>query len=268
MGKGTSTAQANTQSAAAEPKASRPAQNPFPFAPVSLRQNSTPGASLQASAAGESSPAVGAQSGGQVAASISTTVFPAERRLMTRVFERWHSVILAACRMSSVPAVFLAALTANESSGYADARRFEPAVFAHLEAVARGERRAYGAITRVRLEQKLKACTGSKTADEVLHDLATSWGLTQIMGYHLAGRSEPVSELMNPEFHFHFALELLAGFAREFHLNPAKDFEEMFHCWNTGQPYGPPRGPATYDPHYVENGMRRMEIYSEIQNRR
>jgi len=36
-------------------------------------------------------------------------------------------------------------------------------------------------------------------------------------------------------------------------------FEELFRCWNTGRPYG-----KTYDPAYVETGLRRMTIYREL----
>jgi len=32
----------------------------------------------------------------------------------------------------------------------------------------------------------------------------------------------------------------------------------LFRCWNTGRPDG-----KTADPAYVENGLRRMEIYRE-----
>lgn len=239
----------------------------------------------------------------------------AEQKLVARVLERCHAAIDEACKLSSVPAEFLGGLTANESGGNAAAARFEPAVYGHLAEVARGERPNYGAITFPTLARELdnvlhpKACefhaefltptfTENHAAalaplqDEALRELATSWGFTQIMGYHVIGRggfgsqaaqgdseqeiqdsrskiqdskvSQGVRALLDPAVHFRVALELLAEFCHRFALDPRREFAEMFHCWNTGQPYGPPRGPATYDPRYVENGLRRMAVYKEL----
>jgi hypothetical protein len=247
---------------------------------------------------------------------------PAELHLMQRVFDRCSAAISKACSFSSVPAAFLGALTANESGGDATAVRFEPAVYAHLAAVSRGERHAYGSITEPELDSEIadllhpkaasyherfldvmdslqSAATGVTASvgqttggqrpplhqpaggqgpalqqppggqrpplqqeDETLRELATSWGFTQIMGYHLIGRAAAIADLLEPDFHFHLAIELLAGFAHEFGLSLSSEFRELFACWNTGRPYG-----ETFDPHYIENGMRRMEIYSEIEKR-
>ncbi len=110
--------------------------------------------------------------------------------------------------------------------------------------------------------------------DEILRELASSWGFTQIMGYHTLGRAgratrqltgataDTVRDLTEPRFHFRVALELLADFAARFELDLAREFEEMFRCWNTGSPYG-----ATFDPEYVEKGLRRMEICRELAER-
>ena len=76
------------------------------------------------------------------------------------------------------------------------------------------------------------------------------------MGYHMAGRAGTPRDLFEPRFHFRVALELLGQFAERYELNLRRDFGEMFRCWNTGQPYG-----ETTDPHYVANGLRRMELY-------
>ena len=52
---------------------------------------------------------------------------------------------------SSVPASFLGALVANESGGNVLAKRFEPAVLAHLWEVLLGRKAAYGTIGRTDL---------------------------------------------------------------------------------------------------------------------
>ena len=177
------------------------------------------------------------------------------------------------------PAQFLAALIANESAGDPGAVRFEPAVYRHLSRVAEGKSPRYGSLRRAEVVAeiddilhpkaaafhaefltagfgKAQAARLAKTPDEALRELATSWGLTQIMGYHMVGRTGTPRDLVEPRFHLRVAQELLAEFAERYELNLARDFAEMFRCWNTGQPYG-----VTTDPAYVENGQRRMEQY-------
>ena len=206
----------------------------------------------------------------------------AERRLVARVFERCGGVIEEACASSALPAEFLVALVANESGGRADARRFEPGVYRHLQAVARGERLSYGSLTAADLDAEaaellppddtklharyLTQAFGERHGqniqqcpDEVLRQLASSWGYTQIMGYHMAGRAGTVRDLLDAPFHFRLALQLLSEFAADYRLDPGHEFSELFCCWNTGRPYG-----KTFDPHYVENGLRRMRICRQL----
>jgi hypothetical protein len=217
--------------------------------------------------------------------------------LMTRVFERCHPYLVPACARSSVPAEFLGALTANESGGSLDAARFEPAVYRHLQAVATGESPAYGHLraqdlranpeddsapaaerdVEDRLHPKAADYHGryltvpfsanhapefAAVPDDRLREYATSWGFTQIMGYHVVGRGGDVRALVNPDEHYRFALELLTEFAADYKLDLAAEFEEMFRCWNTGQPYG-----KTFDPAYVSKGLGRMQMYRDVMYR-
>jgi len=205
-----------------------------------------------------------------------------ERRLVERVYERCHQNILQACAYSSVPPEFLGALTANESGGNAKAARFEPAVYRHLKAVVSGEAPAYAGIRAGELDAEIAEMLHPKAGDfharfltapfaeqhraeiaaleeEALRELASSWGFTQIMGYHLIGRKGTVRDLLDAAFNFRLAIELLAEFAGRYELDLAREFEEMFRCWNTGSPYG-----VTFDPEYARKGLLRMEIYREI----
>lgn len=206
----------------------------------------------------------------------------AEQRLVARVFQHCNAAILDACESSSVPPEFLGALTANESGGNAGAARFEPAVYRHLAAVIAGKSPAYGSLAAGDLQAKVGLIAHRKSEDyhgqflnppfaaqhhgalseledETLRELATSWGYTQIMGYHLVGRAGTVPDLIEPAFHFHLALTLLAEFAAHHQLDLTREFAEMFCCWNTGRPYS-----KCYDPHYVENGLARMDLYREL----
>jgi hypothetical protein len=224
------------------------------------------------------------------AGAASASAIPApDDRLMERVRERCGAAIFQATALSSVPPEFLAALVANESAGVATAARFEPAVYRHLAELSQGSRRAYGSVSAPSLEAEvadllhpkapsfheryldagfssLAAPALAHSSEEALRELATSWGYTQIMGYHLIGRAGPdkieagtVQDLLDPEFHFRLALTLLAEFAAHFELNLAVEFHEMFCCWNTGRPDG-----STFDPDYITKGLARMAIYRRI----
>ena len=177
---------------------------------------------------------------------------------MLRIKTRWGPAIQEACKYSSVPQEFLAALIANESGGNSEAQRFERGVFRKLCAVRAGDLREYGGITHAFL---------ASTEDTSLRDWATSWGLTQIMGYHVARRPGGVEILKVPASHLKFALGLLGEFVEHLQLNPKAEFEEMFRCWNSGAPYDDAKTARiegkTFDPKYVARGLARMKIYRE-----
>ena len=206
----------------------------------------------------------------------------AERRLIRRVWTFCHRFVVEACKYSSVPPAFLGALTANESGGDLGATRFEPAVYAHLRAIADGRIAGFGLVCAGNLAPELtdmlqakasafharfldapfaaeQADTLARAEDEVLRQLATSWGPTQIMGYHMVGRPGTTRDLLEPMFHYRVALSLLTQFAETYRLDVTRDFAGMFRCWNTGRPDG-----RTFDPHYVESGLRRMGFYREL----
>jgi hypothetical protein len=213
-----------------------------------------------------------------------------DEKLMQRIRARWGKTISEAAHLSSVAPKFLAALTANESCGDPNASRFEPAVYRHLCDVRAGKRPNYGAVTFDNLQTEVGEMatmdssrserdgndesqrTGEyhalclptldsrlPTPDMDLRALATSWGLTQVMGYHMVGRPGTVGALQNPEHHYYIACELLAEFAERYGFDVTADFEAMFRCWNTGRPDG-----KTYDPNYVPNGLRRMAVYHAL----
>ena len=121
-------------------------------------------------------------------------------------------------------------MKADESGGDPNSTRYEETLFARLAAQYPGW-----------TEQRTK-------------DNCTSWGLTQILGVNYSG---PPSELADPERNLIQALRMIAEFAERFGLDVTKDFDELFHCWNTGQPDRP-----TFDSNYVTNGLNRMAAYS------
>ena len=66
--------------------------------------------------------------------------------------------------------------------------------------------------------------------------------------------------MLTPTAYLQFTVELLAYFASRYSLDQSKNFPELLRSWNTGKPGG-----QTFDPHYVSNGLTRMEVYAELE---
>lgn len=189
-----------------------------------------------------------------------------DAQLMNSIKVKWGVQIDAACHSSSVPPAFLAALVVNESGGDPAAKRFEPEVLATIWKVLLGRKAAFGSIGRTQL--LTYAQTGSPTIPCTLDHsllrldgLATSWGLTQIMGYNALGATAAESfadKLIDPATNLQKAISMLAAFAHQFQLDLAEESAELFRCWNTGRPDG-----ETADPRYVDRGLARMKLYSD-----
>lgn len=198
-----------------------------------------------------------------------------ELKLMTEIRDEWGSIIAWVCRNSSVSPAFLAALIAEESGGKPDEKRFEPGVLHALWEVLLGREEAYGSIGRgdlllYVLPKSVPAISNDLAAVITLFsaafhrvdNLATSWGLTQVMGYHVLEGSfglQSTDDLILPSRQLPVTLRLLAQFAIHFKLNLAADYGALFTCWNTGRPDG-----KTADPEYASRGLARMQIYAQL----
>lgn len=191
-------------------------------------------------------------------------------QLMQAIKTKWGAEL--ARLQTSIPASFFAALIANESGGDETAQRFEPAVFGTLAQVLLGRKASYGSIYKPNIE--------SFTVDEAvqiggsgltraafvtltlqrLAQLATSYGLVQIMGYEaIAFHLDGVQRLADPASELPIACKMITDFAERFQFDVTKDFEDMFTCWNTGRPHG-----TTFDPNYVPNGLARKVAYEAL----
>jgi hypothetical protein len=191
-----------------------------------------------------------------------------EQELMQSIKTAWGAAIADACSTSSIPENFLAALIAGESGGHNDARRFEKNVLLSLWEVLLGRKAAFGSIGRADLVKFTAAFSNGQThfsdslppdAFQRVDGLATSWGLTQIMGYHVLAANLTLEDLRDPAKHLRFALTMLTGFAHQFQLDVTREFDDLFRCWNTGRPDG-----ATFDPAYVNNGLARMAVWTSL----
>jgi len=175
-----------------------------------------------------------------------------EKALMAYIHGRWGTLIGSAISNSKsrISESFLAALIANESGGDADAKRLEKQVFAELVKVSQGRIPYWGSITLSDIQ--------SLSYDELM-DMATSWGLTQIMGYHTLGTGRPARDLAEPEFNVIKSISILESFARRWAIDAAKQSEKLLDAWNTGRPNG-----KTYDPDYIPRGILRMGLYEKF----
>jgi hypothetical protein len=193
--------------------------------------------------------------------------------LMTTIRAKFGAAIAAACEASSVQPEFLAALIANESGGNPDAKRFEKGVLDQLWNVLQGREAAFGSIGRNDLLQYISAGSvsfpgGASNADasisvalQRLDNLATSYGVTQIMGYEAIPFDIQATAIIDPAAALHYTTRMLADFAQRFDLDLTKDFSELFDCWNSGRPHAP-----TADPQYIPNGLRRMAAYKALES--
>jgi hypothetical protein len=190
--------------------------------------------------------------------------------LMQSLKTRFGTTIAAACSASSVPEAFMAALIANESGGNVNAKRFEHSVLAAIWEVLLGRKAAYGSLGRADLVAYVTGIAGPSSGQRAVNApnnlpgdafqrvdaLATSWGLTQIMGYHALEFGVTIDTLISPENGLEIATKLLAKFAISFRLDITRDFEQFFRCWNGGHPTA-----ETFDPQYVANGLERMKLW-------
>jgi hypothetical protein len=191
----------------------------------------------------------------------------AERELMTAIRKQWGDLLDSAAKTSGIPAAFFAALVANETGGKPDATRFEPAVFAALTEVLLGRKAAYGSIGAQDLSHWLtNQALGVQNISfgfglHTLADLATSFGLFQIMGYEtIPFRLDGVAALQSPVSEINIAILMLKDFARRDSLDVKTNFSELFDCWNTGRPHAP-----TADPTYIPDGLQRLALYQTLE---
>lgn len=201
-----------------------------------------------------------------------------EIALMKSIQEKFGATIADTCRLAGgLQESFLAALIANESGGDPLAKRFEIGVLHSLWEVLQNRKSAYGSIGReailfylapssIEIPRDVSALTNFlMDALRAIDALATSWGLTQIMGYEILdqrltgpnGLHPAVME--TPGVSLRYTAIMLAQFASRNGLDLGKDFQQLFDCWNTGRPHAP-----TADPEYIPKGLARMKIYEGL----
>ena len=175
------------------------------------------------------------------------------QKLAKQIRDRFGLKIARAVEGTPVPAKFVAGLISVEAGKkngqiVENAIRFEPHVKTKLQQVRDGELTQYNKIRRAQIKD---------ASDDALNALATSYGLTQIMGWWSIHLDCKVADLRDPDKHLKHAVELML-------VNSRGDFERAeyvgeYRQWNSGSETG-----RTHDPDYVYNAGAVMDAYAEL----
>lgn len=166
--------------------------------------------------------------------------------IMLGIYTSHQESIARAVLGTDLSAPYLAALISLESHppGNSKSSRFEEKIYQRLLRAKAGE--PYGQITARELAGK---------SDRELRELATSYGLTQIMGFHCLRLGCSIVDLKGP-----YHLEWAAAWMQRMYGKHArkKDWTSCFRMHNTGRPDG-----KTHRADYVEKGLLRMAYYEK-----
>lgn len=177
------------------------------------------------------------------------------RKLAQQIHTRFGARIAAACEGTPVPPEFVAGLIGNEAgkdrSGQIveNATRYEAHVFRRLQQVRDGLRKSWSNIRQADIKD---------SDDAALRALATSYSLTQIMGWHCIHNLDcTIADLRGPN-HLRYTVKLLMMNAADGDFQRAA-YAGEFREWNTGK-----EGGKTYHADYVKNGEAVMAAYREL----
>ncbi len=165
--------------------------------------------------------------------------------IMYHIYSIYNQKITEATRGTEIPAEFLASLISLESypPGNFLSERFEPKIYERLLNLKK-----YGQpFSNIQREKIIHL------SDFELKQLATSYGLTQIMGYHCLELGCSIEDLKG-EDHLLWSI----AFIRKHYLKCIlqKQWDICFRIHNTGNPSG-----KTHNKGYVQKGIKRMEYY-------
>ena len=161
--------------------------------------------------------------------------------------------IAQACKGSLVPEAFLAGLISVEDARLdIHASRFEKGVYEKLKALRNP------LVLWKKEWNGIKRSDMKGLSDAALVNLASSFGYTQIMGWHtLHDLRCSVADLRNPELHLMIAVNLLHMVASP--QLRGQNFPGVLRVWNTGSPTG-----TTFDSQYCSNGIAVMRAYNAL----
>lgn len=167
--------------------------------------------------------------------------------LMLQTYHAMHKHIWQASYGTVIPESYLAAVISLETFpvGNWESERFEAHIYRRLLALKQGGK-AFGSIPRRKL---------LKYTDRELRQFATSYGPTQMMGYHCLQINCSISDLKG-SYHLQWAVTWMEE--NYGHYARRGNWEACLRIHNTGRPDG-----KTYHANYVRNGLIRMDYYEK-----
>ena len=166
------------------------------------------------------------------------------------VIDNYGSDLQRYGKQFQVPPEYLAALCMLECSGRKPAgSRFEKHVYSKLKMVKMGMRKDYEHVQQDNLKD---------AGDEALQNLARSWGPFQLMGYKCLLYDINISDIRGSQGTY-WGVKWIAGAYGKYIQK--KDFKSAFHIHNAGIPYPKAGQPKTYDPEYVNKGLKWMDYF-------
>jgi len=172
--------------------------------------------------------------------------------MMLHIYHKHHEDIEKAVTGTEISESYIAALISLESSppGNPNSARFESEVYIRLVQL-RDDGKPFGVLSRKSLKLK---------SDKQLREYATSYGLTQIMGFHCLDLGCNIEDLKGA-YHLQWAVTWML---KNYRSHPAKkDWASCFRIHNTGHPSG-----QTSRRDYVERGLSRMKYYDKWKQRK
>jgi hypothetical protein len=149
----------------------------------------------------------------------------------------------------NLPPEYLKALAVLECSGEKNIKpRFEESVYKKLKKVKKNQLKKYEDITPEILKN---------TPDSILSDMSRSWGPFQLMGYKCVKIGIDISELKknSVKWGIYWIDETYGDLLR------AHKYKDAFHLHNSGKMYPADGNPLTFDPNYVENGLKYLKKF-------
>jgi len=129
--------------------------------------------------------------------------------------------------------------------------RFEPKVYERLQEVRSNKKPRYGNLKHGQLKN---------LTDEQLHDMATSWGVFQLMGYHAQDIGITPRDLQGADGMRQAILWIEKAYGAHIRKN---DFANALHIHNTGKPIPITGEYETHDPKYVPRGLAFITLFQE-----
>lgn len=176
-----------------------------------------------------------------------------ERFALQSTYNNYYREIDSIAKSFDINTNYLLALAMLECSGRVDFEpRFEKHVFDDLKK-ARDTKGNFGSISHKII---------SDAQDPALENLATSWGPFQLMGYQCIELGVNVADIRGKHAVYWGVYWIYKRYGK--YLKKG-DYENAFHIHNTGQPVSKSGIHTTYDPSYVNRGLKYM-IYFEKKN--